>query len=462
MTYNPSPTLTLPKVVLVGRANVGKSSLFNRFIEKQQAITSPIAGTTRDINRGICYWNGVSYEILDTGGIETIVSNTKLKNLAPKANEDYGTDIIKQSQRALKDADLVLFVVDGLVGVQQGDINLAKNLRAYNKPTILIVNKIDRVKNAPQAHEFNKLGMDNMLTVSAFTSLGIGDALDEITKQVKKATHVRSKLYVTPEKGLNIALLGRPNVGKSSLFNKLVGDETSIVSPLEHTTREPHDVTITVDGLTLTFIDTAGIRRKSRVEKGIEEQSVEKTKEALKRADVVLFMIDVSTDITQQDRHLAELIAGSDAGIIMIANKWDLVEGKVVETQNEVRRNIYRNFPFMTWVPIYFVSAKTGQHVPNIITLIKDLQENRSKTVDQEWLNLFIKRATIHHKPMASTGISRPKILDFEQVGTNPPVFQMRIRQKDTISTQYLRYLENQLRDALGIKGTKLWIKVKK
>ncbi|MCC6639298.1 50S ribosome-binding GTPase, partial [Candidatus Falkowbacteria bacterium] len=256
--------------------------------------------------------------------------------------------------------------------------------------------------------------------------------------------------------------LGRPNVGKSSLFNKLVGEEMSIVSPIEHTTREPHDITVQIDDLTLTFIDTAGIRRKSKVEKGIEEASVEKTKDALKRADVVLFMIDVSQNITQQDRHLAELIATSDAGIIIIANKWDLIEGKVVETQNEIKRNIYRNFPFMTWVPVYFVSAKTGQHVPKIIDLIKELEKDRSVTVEQEWLNSFIKRATIHHKPMASTGIRRPKILDFEQIQTNPPVFQLRIRQTDTISTQYLRYLENQLREALGIKGSKLWITVKK
>lgn len=454
--------ITVPKVVFVGRANVGKSSLFNRIIEEHKALTSDIAGTTRDINKSFAYWNSLTFEIYDTGGIDALISKRDVQKMAPKENEEYAVDILKRSQAALKKADVIVFVVDGKVGVLPEDMELARSLKKFTAPVILAVNKIDTMNDEPLIHEFAKLGFNDIYGVSAKTSLGVGDFLDKVTDTLTQTTDISKTPYASQETDLKIAMLGRPNVGKSSLFNKLIGEEQVIVSEKEHTTREPHDMTLLYQDKLVTFIDTAGIRRKSKVEEGLEHASVMKTIHSIKRADIVLFVIDVSQPITTQDKHLAELLLDSNAGIIMVANKWDLIEGKHTNVQAEVTKNIHRGFPFLTWAPIVFTSALTGQHVHKLYEKIFKVQADRSIEVPQDFLNEFLIRATKKHKPIAQIGIKRPSILDFEQIRTEPPVFQLRIKGKDTIAGAYLRFLENNLRSELGLEGTKLWITVKK
>ncbi len=453
----------LPKVVLVGRANVGKSSLFNKIIETNKALISPIAGTTRDINRSIGYWNGVHFELMDTGGIETLMPKSSAQDMAPEENEDYAMDIVAKSTKALKEAEIIIFVVDGKVGPLPLDLELAQFLRRYDKKLIVAVNKIDSVAEQADLYEFMKLGFSgDPQGVSAKTSLGIGDLLDQITNHLLETGTGAQEGYKEFTTDLNVAMIGRPNVGKSSLFNKLIGEDLVIVSPMAHTTREPNDMTITYKDTDLTFIDTAGIRRKARVEKGLESSSVTKTINTIKRADIALFVIDVSQPITVQDKHLAELLLDTSVGIIIIANKWDLIEGKHTNIQQEITKEIHRDFPFLTWAPIVFTSALTGQHVHKVYDMILQVQEHRSIEVSQDVLDEFIVKATKRTKPIAQLGTSRPVILEFEQIRSRPPVFRMRIRPKDTVATAYVRYLENSLRQELGIIGTKVWVTIKK
>jgi len=452
----------LPLVVLIGRANTGKSSLFNKIIGQRKAITSDIAGTTRDIISGHAYWNGINFVLMDTGGIDKIASGKKLKDIAPKENKDYGVEIMKRSQDALKRADIILFVVDNQAGIQSQDRELAKALRKYKKPIYLLANKSDKMKDVQDSARFHSLGFEKIIPVSAYTSIGLGDLLDEITKTLIQEFDSKKQEKVNTDPGISVSLVGRPNVGKSSLFNKLLGEEKAIVSDVAHTTREPNDITLVYGDNLITFVDTAGMRKKGKVERGLESASVSKTREVSHRAECALFVLDVSEPFTQQDKHLAEMLIGTNSGVIIVANKYDLLGGKETGTQNELSQKIYRAFPFLTWAPIAFVSAKTGQHVDKLFGKILDLHQRRNMIIPQNELDIFMEKVKAHHRPTAGKGIKAPVIRDFEQVGTNPPKFMIRIRPQDHLAVHYLRYLENQLREHFGFIGVRLWITVKK
>lgn len=452
----------MPKVVLIGRANVGKSTLFNRIIEQKKAIVSPISGTTRDINEAVGYWRGINFLLQDTGGIETIVSMRQIKKMAPKENEDFAVDILKRSQKALREADVIIFAVDNKAGVVTGDRDLAKNLVPYKKKIILVANKIDTMATQDDSAIFYKLGMGAPLAVSGLTGFGVGDLLDEVINSISKHHGARQALRFEEPLALSVAIVGKPNVGKSSLFNKLIGEEQVIVSHIAHTTREPHDTFLEYNGQLIRFVDTAGIRRKAKVEKGLEKGAVSKTISAAKKADVLLFVIDASEPLSMQDKHMAELIGSLDAGVIIVANKWDLITGKVTTTQNKVHDELMKNFPSLSWAPIVFVSAKTGQHVHKLIDFMIDIKKERAKKIPPADLQKYLSAITARHKPEAGKGILRPIILGFEQTDVNPPKFMLRVRPSDFISENYLRFMEKQLRHHFGFVGTKIWVSVKK
>lgn len=453
---------SVPTVVLIGRANVGKSSLFNKLSDMRKALVSPIAGTTRDTNEAIVTWGKGSFRLIDTGGIETIVSTKTLKKLAPKANEAFAKEIIEKSIEALKEADIMLFVVDFKTGILPPDFELAKSLKKIGKPIILLVNKTDSFADQVQTQNFLRLGINEIITTSALRGHGMGDLLDLLVERVKDIKPEAKFVETENVPDLRVALIGKPNVGKSSLFNKLIGEEKAIISPIPHTTREAKDTLVKYGEDKMLFVDTAGLRKSAKVQEGLEEGSVAKTLSAIHNADVAIFMIDVSQPITTQDKKIGAELMDSNINVLIVANKWDLIEKKSTQSQKEFTDEIYYELPFLFWAPVHFVSAKTGKGVSGVYEEILKINRQRFTIIPADELEKFIKSAIKRHRPETDRGIMPPKILGFEQITTNPPRFVLHIRQIDRLSESYLRYIENRLREKFDLTGTKVWISVKK
>jgi len=462
MSYNKK---NLPLVVIFGRTNVGKSTLFNCLIEKHQALISDIAGTTRDANWAQVEWQGKTIDLVDTGGIMDIKFLTKKK----LQTTDIEAEVQKQARNLLARADFILFLVDARDGLLPTDKELVKFLMRTiknKKKIILVANKADNPKLRTQASEFNKLGLSEPLPVSAANGSGTGDLLDEITNSLPKSKKPAPSPLEEGGEIIKVAIIGKPNVGKSSLVNSLLGEERIIVSPTPHTTREPQDIEIKYKKNIFTLIDTAGISKKGRQsakqaknKNTLEKFSILKSLAVIKKSDLALLVIDMSVGLTKQESKLVEEIVKKQTSLIIIANKWDLIKDK---DPKHYTREINIALPFAQWAPIHFVSALTGAKTEKILDLAVEIFKARHITIKANSLNKFLNKIVKIHRPAKAKGIKRPRIYELAQVSTNPPVFKVRISQKDTLNESYLRFIENQLRKKYGFLGTPINVYVER
>ncbi|HLC70358.1 MAG TPA: ribosome biogenesis GTPase Der [Patescibacteria group bacterium] len=443
----------LPNVVLVGRVNVGKSTLFNRIAETNQAIVSDIPGTTRTRNIKVVNWRGKNFTLVDTGGL-TFDEDVPLEK-----------EIIIQTEKALDTADVIVFVTDLQTGVLSQERELAKLIRRKykNKSVVLISNKADHENLRLRIYdpEWKSLGFGEPLPVSAANGGNVGDFLDLVYKQfgkkgVKKA---KESLKFEPVK---VALIGKPNVGKSTLFNKLIGEERVIVSNLPHTTREPHDTLVEVEGQHYLFVDTAGIRRKTKVKGELERYGIGKSIEAMKRADIVLLLLDTSEPISDQDQQLAGLLREHTKSVIIIINKWDLAEDNDDAFRNEVEARIYQSFPHLRYAPIVFISAKSGYRVHQIFPLLVRAWKERCIEIPDGELKEFLKSVKRKRLPTRGKGVRHPDILALRQINNGPPMFEIFIKQKTSLHSSYISYLTNRLREKYSFFANPIIIKMTK
>lgn len=452
------PEKILPLVVICGRTNVGKSTLFNCLVEKRQAMVSDIAGTTRDSNLGTVEWAKSAFDLVDTAGIidSRALSDKKI------SENDIDSQTQKQARYYLGQADLILFLVDAKIGLLPEDKSLASGLKknpAYQKKTLVVANKIDNFKNASEAAQFNRLGLGEPHIISAASGLGTGDLLDIIVDKIGRPK--KNKKTAAEETGEKISacIIGKPNVGKSSLLNAILGYERVIVSPIAHTTREPQDTKIIYKGRNINLIDTAGIARHSRNAEGFEKLGVQKSLKTLDRADIALLVMDIGEPITHQDAKLIQEIKDRGKSLIFLANKWDKIKEHNPKKWTEI---IYDKFPFATWAPIQFISAKTGDKVDKILDLIIAVADQRKLELSESQCNKFMKSVVKIHKPAKGKGTKAPRIYEFRQQDHNPPHFLVRIGPEDDLHFSYVRFMENRLRERYGFTGTPISLHVTK
>lgn len=441
--------LNLPRVAIVGRTNVGKSTLWNRLTESGRAVVSPDDHTTRDRNYGRVLWKGSCFEMIDTGGMDT-------------ESDEIGRGIRTQAELAIDEAELVLFVVDAQAGVMEQDQRLAREMLRKHKHVILVANKVDTLKYLPQASDaaLYTLGLGDPFAVSAATGLGTGDLLDEIEVQLDRAGH--PCLPIEDHAALRIVLVGRPNVGKSSLVNAILGEQRVIVSATPHTTREPQNTEIIYDEKPVVIVDTAGMRNRAKIEKGVEEAGIDRNRGALEQSDVALLVFDATHDPTVQDRHLAGMLEESHKGLVLVANKWDLVPDKKTQSTDEYEAIIRQLFPFLNWAPMIFVSAKESQRTAKLIEMAFQVQGERYRHIDYNAVNRLLKACIKRMKPLASYGPQSPRIFDAAQVGHAPPTFLITVHgEKDNLHPNWLRFFEKRLREKFGFIGTPIVVKVR-
>ncbi|HKG27156.1 MAG TPA: ribosome biogenesis GTPase Der [Thermomicrobiales bacterium] len=432
--------MSKPIVAIVGRPNVGKSTLFNRLVGERQAIVEDEPGTTRDRVYGSSDWGGIEFTVVDTAGLqdEEEISTSSTTEIARRTRE--------QAKSAIDEADVIVFLVDAKAGLTAGDYEVAELLRRTDKPTILVANKADNFNRREDAVEFYALGLGEPLPVSSIHGAGSGDLLDRIVEALPEFEE-------EPEtEGPKIAIVGRPNVGKSRLLNALMGQERSIVSDIPGTTRDSLDTQLVWADQPLTLIDTAGIRRKGRVEHGIEHFSVLRSMRAIDRSDVVLLVIDATESFTAQDLHIAGYVEEQKKGMVVVVNKWDLVD-KGPTTMDEYRKKAQEALDFMPYAPLTFISAKFGQRVSQVVETALQVVEERNRRVTTAQLNKLLREAVAKHPPPSKPG----KWLKFyyaTQVDVAPPTFVFFVNDPTQIHFSYRRYLENQLRENIGFTGT--------
>ncbi len=442
-----------PIVAIVGRPNVGKSTLFNRIVGKKRAIVEDIPGTTRDRLYGDAEWIGVPFTLVDTGGIEVIESQKKRAPASqpePLARGSVGfiEEIRAQAEIAIEEADAILMVVDILDGPTPADEDIAEVLRRTDKPVLVAANKADNQKRFPGAFEFYALGLGDVYPVSGLHGLGIGDLLDALVAVLPVVEEEEE-----PD-ALKIALVGRPNVGKSSLLNKLLGEERAIVSAIPGTTRDATDTYLTWEGQSVLLIDTAGIRRRGRVEQGIEKFSVLRSMRSISRADVVLLLLDAQDLVTAQDAHVAGYILEEMRSILVVVNKWDLIP-KDTYTLDAYTKQIRADLKFLDYVPVLFISALTGQRVNKVLPMAAQIHKERMVRISTGELNRLVEDATIRHPPPHKAG-KQLRFLYATQASVDPPTFVFFVNDTRLVHFSYERYLENQLRLRYGYLGTPL------
>jgi GTP-binding protein len=447
-----------PVVALVGRPNVGKSTLFNRLAGERLAIVDDTPGTTRDRIVSEGEWNGRPFDVVDTGGIDpTHGGRTPLS----VDSADFIPEIRAQALMAVHDADAVLFLTDGTSGVTSPDREVAEILRRYQKtvngqsqpPIFVVVNKCENAKQRDAATEFYELGLGDPFPVSAIHGTGTGDLLDALVASFPTQVEAES------DESIKIAIVGKPNAGKSSLLNKLVGEERAIVSPIPGTTRDAIDTHIQVEGLPVTLIDTAGIRRRGKIERGVEKYSVLRSFKAIERADVVLLIIDAADGITAQDTHIAGYILDAWKSTVVLVNKWDTIP-KDNQTTEDYTSHVRRELNFMDYVPMLFISAKTGQRVDQVLPTALRVQEERMARISTAMLNRVLRDAQDAH-PAPSHAGRQLKIYYGSQVRVDPPTFILHVNDTKLFHFSYRRYLENQFREAYGFIGTPIKIVAK-
>jgi len=427
---------SLPRVALVGRINAGKSTLFNTLTESSQAIVSAVPGTTRDILVSNIDWRDKSFTLVDTGGLDA----SQLGQIEIQVQE--------KAYASIESAELILLVFDGKNEITEEDKKIAKKLLRTDKKIILVVNKVDsqRQQNAV-TDEIMKFGIKDIIFTSAVSGRGTGDLLDMVVERIPKKNN-QEKTY-----DLRLSIIGKTNVGKSSILNCLIGQDRVIVTPLPHTTREPQDTIITYKGKKIMIVDTAGLRKKRKLSDKIEIQSAHKTLAAIKHSDISLLVIDVSQSISSQDQNIAELALANRNGIIIVANKWDLIEDKESTTINKFTDYFFRYFPWLNWAPIIFTSAKEKKRVHKLLELALHVQAEREKTVAEKELQNILKE-TAHKKAKPSKGKKYTSPLGLIQTGTNPPKFELLVHRPDRISLAYLNLLQKKIREAHGFQGT--------
>ncbi len=454
------------KIALIGRVNVGKSTLFNRLTETRQALVSAAPGTTRDRRETTVTWRGRRLMLVDTGGVDAPTKRRPKEKALRKTTRGVHGDlqplITVQTERALADADMVALVVSAEDGVLPQDIAWAEALRG-KYPTILVANKVDNRQRELGLGEFYRLGLGEPIPVSAISGRGSGDLLDIVVRRVKnipRRASANSELTSsTKNADISVAIVGQPNSGKSSLLNAILGEERVVVSPIPHTTREPIDTLFEYNNHTLRLIDTAGIRRKARLRTGLEQGGVYASLDTLERADVVVLVIDIERGPTLQDQRLGQIISERGKGFVLVANKWDLVPGKNAKTIKETEMSIRSHLPGTMWAPMIFVSAKTGQRVPQVLDAVLAAMSARQLKLEESTLDEFLLRVTKLHRPSRGGGVRHPIILSFKQMGIVPPRFEVVTRGE--LNPSYLKFLENRLRDQFGFVGTPIHIDLK-
>ncbi|MEM8858367.1 MAG: ribosome biogenesis GTPase Der [Chloroflexota bacterium] len=432
-------------VALVGRPNVGKSTLFNRLVGRRLAVVSEVAGTTRDRLYADTEWGGLVFTLVDTGGIE-VLEGWHTEALSEDSDR-FLESIRNQAKIAIQDADVIVQLVDGRAGMTAADREVANILRTTKKPTLVAVNKLDDLHTMRDLmYEFYELGIGEVYPVSAEHGRGTGDLLDEMVAELPEFDEVDD------DDTIKIALLGRPNAGKSTLYNKLIGEERTIVSPIAGTTRDAIDTKIKWHGQEFTLIDTAGIRRRGKIDPGIEKYSVIRAMSALRRADVALLLIDATEGITAQDQHIAGMMKEEEAGLVVLVNKWDSVEKDSFTMQEYIEKLRYE-LNFLPYVPIIFISAKNGQRVGNILPTVNEVNEARYRRIPTGELNRYLQNSLAQHPPPGKAG-KRMKFFYMTQAGVAPPTFVFFVNKPDWLHFSYQRYLENQLRDFFPFPGT--------
>jgi GTP-binding protein len=440
-----------PIVALVGRPNVGKSTLFNRLVGERKSVTSDIPGTTRDRILGDSDWRGVTFTVIDTGGIE-VYEPKGSRDTAPLAegSADFVPQIRAQALIAIEEADIVILMVDAEQGITAADEEVAEILRRSAKPVLIAANKADSERRRIDAMDFYGLRIGKeVYPISSIHGTGTGDLLDGVVDELANAP--KEDLEAEDE-SLKIAIVGRPNVGKSSLLNRLLGEERAIVSPIAGTTRDAIDTKLTWEGMPVTLIDTAGIRRRGSIEPGIEQFSVIRAYKALERADVALLLIDAVEGVTAQDTHVAGMIKDSNRSVVIVVNKWDAVD-KDEHSMPEFTKTVKHRFDFIDYAPLLFISAKTGQRIHTVLPTAARVQEERLIRVPTSQLNALVREAQEKHSPPTKNG-RKLKIKYATQVRVDPPTFLFHVNDTELVHFSYERYLENQLREKYGFLGT--------
>ena len=424
-------------VAIVGRANVGKSTIFNRMVGERISIVEDVAGVTRDRIYAKASWLTKEFSVIDTGGIEL-------------ENASFTTQIKMQAEIAIEEADVIVFVVNGREGITKEDEYVARLLQKSRKPIILVVNKIDDNQFRDYIYEFYALGVGDPIPVSGSHGIGIGDLLDQIINQLDLQDEE------TNEDEISFSIIGRPNVGKSSLTNAILGEERVIVSNIEGTTRDAIDTPFVKDGQKYRVVDTAGMRKKGKVYENIEKYSILRALASIEKSDVILVVIDGETGIREQDKHVAGYAHEAGKGVVIVYNKWDLVD-KDEKTMQKKQKEIYEQFKYLDYARIVFTSAKTGQRVDQIFPLIQESYENSRKRVQTSVLNDVLVDAQLMNPTTTFNG-GRLKIFYANQVAVCPPTFVLFSNDPQYLHFSYKRYLENRLREAFGFEGTPIHI----
>ena len=432
-------------VALVGRPNVGKSTLFNRIVGRRLAVVSDVAGTTRDRLYADAEWGGVAFTIVDTGGIEV----TEGRNTAPLSedSEQFLPLIRQQAVIAMQNADVIVQVVDGQTGITAADREVASILRQAKKPVIVAANKLESSKLWDTAYEFYELGLGEVFAVSALHGAGTGDLLDAIVESIPPSDPDEEE-----DTSIRIAILGRPNVGKSTLLNKMIGEERVIVSPIAGTTRDAIDEKIRWHGQDFTIIDTAGIRRRGKIDQGIEKYSVLRAIKTLRRADVALLLIDGVEGVTAQDAHIGGMLVEENVGVILVVNKWDAVE-KDTHTMPVYETDVRRELAFLSYAPLMFISAETGQRVNKILETVMTVHEARHTRLSTSEMNDLMRDIIAHHPPPTKAG-TQLKFYFATQVAVAPPTFVFFVNRPEMLHFGYERYMENRIRERYPFTGT--------
>jgi GTP-binding protein len=457
---------SLPIVAIVGQPNAGKSSLMNKIGKQPLAITSDVAGTTRDRQYLDTAWNGVHFTLVDTAGL----------SLNPA--DQLELSFLKQIEVALAEASAIILVADGKEPARAIDQQILKKFRSIKKPTVLAINKLDSSKQwEEKLAEFRSLGIKNLFPVSALSGRGIGDLLDKVVELLPPGEENSDDESDADNQKIAVSIVGKPNVGKSSIFNKILDEERVVVSPIAGTTRAAIDSDITIDGVDYTFIDTAGLKKKEHRQAEPDIFSGFQTFKSIRRADICFFVIDASEEITKQDQSVANEIMNMQKGCIILANKCDLLSkekaagtlgknSKLVEKDRDdqyqtTRDYISHHFPFLWMCPLFFVSGLTGEDLTEAVNAIKPIYDRRHKMIEADVLKDFLKKVMLKNPPKLLRDQKKPKVLGLKQVETNPPMFELLVNHPAAISSQFRKFLENSIMKFMDFYGTPITLRIR-
>jgi GTP-binding protein len=434
--------MPLPIVSIIGRPNVGKSTLFNRILKRRMAVVDPVAGVTRDRHDAVANWNGQDFVLVDTGG------------LVDQSEEEMQRHITIQSQLAMEQSDLVIFLVDGQTGSHPEDTAIADRIRRAKKPVVLVVNKIDDARDEPNVYDFARLGLPDPIGVSALAGRVIGDLLDRVVEAIPEIEGDGE-----PDT-LRIAVVGRPNVGKSSLVNRLLGEERMIVTDIPGTTRDSIDTPLEFEGKRFNLIDTAGLRKKARVQDHIEYYTTLRTTRAINRADIVCLLLDASQELSVQDFRIAETAVEAGTGLMFVVNKWDLIE-KDTNTAGAYVHDLQDRARTFAWAPVVFISAQTGQRATRVLSMAMEIEAQRQRHITTPELSRTI-LVDIERKPPPSTKGRFVRINFVTQSADPPPTFIFFCNHPDLVGETYERFITNRLREHYGFEGVPLRVRFRK